>query len=185
MRREKENNLALKTNIRTLLKTHMKKALCACTYCKLWASLLISYFLWYSWKLAWPVAFACSTASCITPKKIKINKKLFCHFKGHLKRRTTPISPPAWIMVLHHFLIVFDPKAWIMVLHHFLIIFDPKAGVTRSWGHPRTTASFFKGEHLQRQLSISHKGKPLGSHMVHWKYPVHLDTPTMIGCTGN
>ena len=112
-----------------LLKTHMKKANCACTYWKLWASLLISHFLWYSWKLAWPVAFACSTASCITPQKNqKIIYFFFCHFKCHLKRRTTPISQPAWIMVLHH----------------FSIIFDPKAGVTRSRGHPRTTASFFR-----------------------------------------
>ena len=30
-------------------------------------------------------------------------------------------------------------------------------------------------------LSISPKGKLLGSHTVGWKYPVHMDTSTLIG----
>ena len=46
----------------------------------------------------------------------------------------------------------------------------------------------FKGEHLEQaqrswQAPCNPKGKPLSSHMVGGKYPVHLDTPTMIGWT--
>ena len=48
------------------------------------------------------------------------------------------------------------------------------------------TASF-EGKHLEwawtsnTTTSISSDGKPLGSHTVGWKYPIHLNTPTMIG----
>ena len=44
----------------------------------------------------------------------------------------------------------------------------------------------FEDGHLEhartsRSAPISPKGKPLGSHMVGWNYPIHPDTPTMIG----
>jgi hypothetical protein len=62
---------------------------------------------------------------------------------------------------------------------------NPKTGLVRIRGSPKTTASIWRwtpwkstdkpvGTYLP-------KGKPLGFHMVGWKYPVHPDTPTMIG----
>ena len=44
----------------------------------------------------------------------------------------------------------------------------------------------FKGEHFEhvhtsRPTSVSSKGKPLGSHMIGWKYLVHLVLPLWLG----
>ena len=65
---------------------------------------------------------------------------------------------------------------------------DPETGIMRIRGHLKLLPPPFKGEHLngcrQANLHLSPlKRKPLGSHMVGYKYPVHLDTPTMIGWT--
>ena len=58
-------------------------------------------------------------------------------------------------------------------------IWISKTGIAWVRGPP------FEGKHLEhartsRSAPISPKGKPLGSHMVGWKYPVHPDTHTMI-----
>ena len=64
---------------------------------------------------------------------------------------------------------------------------SPKTGITRIRGPLKTTAPF-KSEHIvqariSKPTSISPMGKSLGSNMVGWKYPIHLDTPTVIGWT--
>ena len=50
---------------------------------------------------------------------------------------------------------------------------------------PQSLLPPFHGEHLEwlQRNPVSPKGEPLGSHMLGWKYPVHQDTPTMIGWT--
>ena len=58
----------------------------------------------------------------------------------------------------------------------FKSICTPKTDITKSIKVP----TIFKSEHLERQWTsqfapISLKGKPLGSHMVGSKYPVHPD----------
>ena len=69
-------------------------------------------------------------------------------------------------------------------------VFNTEMGIMRIRAPPRLMPPF-KVENLEWvQTSwlalISHKGKPLRSHVVGWKYPVHLDNPTMnrwtIGC---
>ena len=90
------------------------------------------------------------------------------------ERKTASMLPPAWIMVFFYFRVG-------------LSLCNPETGITRVRG-PWRLLPPFTGEHLARaQISwfapISLKGKPLGSHMVGWKYLVHPDTPTMIGWT--
>lgn len=64
---------------------------------------------------------------------------------------------------------------------------NPIKGIT-SIRRPWRLMSPFQGEHLEwtqtsQSVTIFPKGKCLGSHVVGWKYPVHLDTPTTIEWT--
>ena len=66
---------------------------------------------------------------------------------------------------------------------------NPETGIMSIRGRPKLLPPPpFKGEHLngRRQASVHLsplKRKPLGSHMVGYKHPIHLDTPTTIGWT--
>ena len=66
-------------------------------------------------------------------------------------------------------------------------ICDPKTSMTKIRA-PKDCWLPFQDFHLERAQTsqpapISPKGKPLGSHMVGQQFPVHPDTPTMIGWT--
>ena len=56
-------------------------------------------------------------------------------------------------------------------------------------GPRKTSTSFFNVNTLNgcKQAINIHlpKGEPLGSHMVMWKHPVHINTPTVFGWTMN
>ena len=89
-------------------------------------------------------------------------------------RQMTPMLPPVWIMVLVHL--------WVG-----LSLRIPQHASWELEGPSRLLPPF-KGEHLERcgQADLhlfAPKGKPLRSHVIRWKYAVHLDTPTMIGWT--
>ena len=83
------------------------------------------------------------------------------------------------------------PQMWIMVLLHFWVDLSvcviPKRAFQELEGFERLLSPF-EGEHLEwtqtsESVAIFPKGKCLGSHVVGWKYPVHLDNPTTIGWT--
>ena len=56
---------------------------------------------------------------------------------------------------------------------------------------PPCKGDYFEHAHTSRPTFVSSKGKPLGSHMVGWKYPFHPVTPLWLGgphgveCIGN
>lgn len=90
---------------------------------------------------------------------------------AQIERDTTPTLPPAWI-TMSTFL------SWSKS------ICNPETSITRI-REPRrlclpSKLNTLNGRRWARQ-HLSHKGKPLGSHKAGSKYPIHLNTPTMIG----
>ena len=104
-----------------------------------------------------------TTVYIIDNQKLERNKKI--------ERKTITMLPPAWIMVLLHFwvglsLYVF-PETCLMSMRQFL-----KTNI--------------EGEHLEhaqtiRLAPIYLKGKPLGSHMVGWKFMFTWIPPLWLG----
>ena len=93
-------------------------------------------------------------------------------FTEFYHRKTTSMLPPAWIMVLRHFQVGLN---WYVIL---------KWALRELEGSQRLLPPF-EGEHLERARTswptpISPKGKPLGSHMIGWKYSFYPNTPNII-----
>ena len=89
------------------------------------------------------------------------------------ERKTTWMLPPVYIIAAF--------------LRWWKSICIPEMGVTRIRGPLKTTASF---QRWTPQMGVDKpagtylaQGKPLGSHMVGWQFPVHLDIPTIIEWT--
>ena len=78
-------------------------------------------------------------------------------------------------------------SAWIVVLPHLVVSLIPY-GILKwtSWeieGPRRLLMNTLNRCWQANPHLIILNSKPLGSHMVGWKYPIDLDTPTMIGWT--
>ena len=95
------------------------------------------------------------TLAQVESSNLQINEKLILEVDKLLskaqERKTTPMLPSPWIKVLLHFQVG---------LSLYVI---PK------WAWRSQPAP------------ISSKEKVLGSHMIGWRYPIHPNTPTMIG----
>ena len=89
------------------------------------------------------------------------------------ERKMTPMLLPACVMVLLHFQVGLS-----------LCVISTRTSeelISHQW-----LLSSFKSEHLEGvrtcwSAPISPSGKPMGFHIVGWKYLVRQDTPTMMG----
>ena len=101
-----------------------------------------------------------------------------CKYLRPLKtknRKTIPMLPPAWDMVLLHFRV--DLSLYVILKQ-----------TLREWEGPWPLVSPSEGEHLEwawtiQMAPISLKGKFLGFPHFGCKYLVHVHAPTMIGWT--
>ena len=70
---------------------------------------------------------------------------------------------------------------WIMLLFHFLSWYSLYVVSKHALQELEGKGEHLEGTRTSWSTSISPRGKPLGSHMVSWKYLAHPKTPTMIG----